>query len=116
MVRKEYDHEANAADTSLLEDKLKNATASSGAEDKPKKKGETPPSTALDRFNIQSKQFKRIGVDMWDQIDNDIEKITGDILKDKISKKDLFNEAMEIGFPLWLKKHGMTDLLEKYKK
>ncbi len=99
-----------------VEEKLKEINEEELTTQAVEKKVEAPTPTALHRFNIQTKQFKRIGVDIWDMIDNDIEKITGDILKDKISKKDLFNEAMEIGFPLWLKKHGMTDLLEKYKK
>lgn len=58
----------------------------------------------LERLNIVTKPYKRVGVDILEDIDNEIEEIAYNILKDKASKKDIYNEALAIGLPLWKEK------------
>lgn len=61
------------------------------------------PSVA-DRINVPTQKYKRVGVDIIEEIDEEIEGIVNNILKDKASKKDIYNEALQIGLPLWKKK------------
>lgn len=71
---------------------------------KKKLKEDAVASSILERLNAPTKNYKRVGVDIIAEIDEEIEHIANNILKDKASKKDIYNEALALGFPIWKKK------------
>lgn len=60
--------------------------------------------SVLERLNQKTKIYKRVGVDIIDSLDDEIEFLVNNTLKDIVSKKDIYNEALQIGFPIWKEK------------
>lgn len=68
-------------------------------------------SSVLERLNASTIQYKRVGVDIKATTDDYIEDVTNGDLKDKASKKDVYNEILDLGLPLW--KAKFNQLLKK---
>lgn len=62
-------------------------------------------SSVIEKMNQTLKTYKRVGVDMDEEIDDAIEDLVNNELKDIATKKDLYNEAMALGWPIWLKQY-----------
>ena len=71
-------------------------------------------SSVIDSLDEVIKIYKRVGFDLNAEIDDKIENVAYNILKDKTSKKAIFNEIMEIGWPIWERK--LNAFLEKNRK
>lgn len=72
------------------------------------------PSSIIDSLNETLLTYKRIGFDVKAEIDDKIEYVADNILKDKASKKAIYNEILEIGWPIWERK--LKAFLENNKK
>lgn len=71
-------------------------------------------SSVIDSLDSVVKVYKRIGFDADAKIDDEIENVANNILKDKTTKKAIYNEIIEIGWPIWERK--LKAFLEKNKK
>lgn len=71
----------------------------------------TPKSSVIERLNESVKLYKRVGIDVIAEIDEEIEQIVNGPLKDKTKKKEIYNEVLSIGWPIWKKR--FEDLIKK---
>jgi len=58
----------------------------------------------MDKLNQSIEPVRRVGIDVYVKIDNEIEDIVNNALKDKTTKKEVYNEVLEIGWKAWKEK------------
>ncbi len=68
-------------------------------------------SSVVEKLNQTVKKYKRIGFDIDADIDNAVEYLVDNDLKDLTTKKEILNEVIAIGWPIW--KRQLQDSAKK---